>query len=73
MFFQFFSQYAKPSLDNTQGFSANLVYSGYLDDPSNTDNAWKEAKVWNFHYASGDTFDDILLEVCFLFGSRGLF
>ncbi|KAL5012140.1 hypothetical protein ScPMuIL_010691 [Solemya velum] len=59
---EFFSKYAKPSLDNTQGFSADLVYRGYLDDPSNTDNAWKETEVWNFHYSSGDMFDDILSE-----------
>ncbi|KAL3880135.1 hypothetical protein ACJMK2_032401 [Sinanodonta woodiana] len=40
-----------------QGFSACLLYKGYLDDPRNTDNAWVEAEVWNFHYESGDMFD----------------
>ncbi|KAL4230550.1 hypothetical protein ACF0H5_010931 [Mactra antiquata] len=39
------------------GFSASLIYKGYLDDPRNTDNAWVEAEVWNFHYDIGDTFD----------------
>jgi len=30
--------------------SVTLLYKGYLDDPRNTDNAWVEAEVWNFHY-----------------------
>lgn len=40
-----------------QGFSATLLYKGYLDDPRNTDNSWVEAEVWNFHYDLGDDFD----------------
>ena len=40
-----------------QGFSATLLYKGYLDDPRNTDNAWVEAEVWNFHYDLGDDLD----------------
>ena len=43
--------------DSEQGFSASLLYKGYLDDPRNTDNAWVEAEVWNFHYDLGDEFD----------------
>ncbi|KAH3781602.1 hypothetical protein DPMN_159501 [Dreissena polymorpha] len=35
---------------------------GYLDDPRNTDNAWVETEVWNFHYDHGDTFDSSLPE-----------
>ncbi|KAL5012942.1 hypothetical protein ScPMuIL_011493 [Solemya velum] len=42
---------------DSQGFSATLLYKGYLDDPRNTDNSWVEAEVWNFHYDHGDTFD----------------
>ncbi|KAH3822424.1 hypothetical protein DPMN_124202 [Dreissena polymorpha] len=38
-------------------FSASMLYTGYLDDPRNTDNAWVEAEVWNFHFDVGDTFD----------------
>ena len=43
--------------DSDQGFSASLLYKGYLDDPRNTDNAWVETEVWNFHYDLGDEFD----------------
>ncbi|XP_046572246.1 transient receptor potential cation channel subfamily M member-like 2, partial [Haliotis rubra] len=41
-----------------KGFSAQILYRGYIDDPSNTDNAWREAEVWNFHYELSDTLDD---------------
>ena len=43
--------------------SASLLYKGYLDDPRNTDNAWVEAEVWNFHYDLNDSFDLTLKEV----------
>ncbi|XP_014237368.1 putative nudix hydrolase 6 [Trichogramma pretiosum] len=29
------------------------IYKGYVDDPRNTDNAWMETIVFNFHDASG--------------------
>ncbi|CAF5114791.1 unnamed protein product [Rotaria sp. Silwood1] len=29
-----------------------MVYRGYIDDLRNTDNAWVEAEIWNFHYGS---------------------
>ncbi|XP_052825070.1 transient receptor potential cation channel subfamily M member 2 [Octopus bimaculoides] len=47
---------------DNQGFSACLLYKGYVDDPRNTDNAWVEAEVWNFHYDFADTFDSRILE-----------
>lgn len=43
--------------------SASLLYKGYLDDHRNTDNAWVEAEVWNFHYDMGDNFDLRMSEV----------
>ncbi|XP_071134130.1 transient receptor potential cation channel subfamily M member-like 2 [Mytilus edulis] len=46
----------KTDIDST-GFSASQVYKGYIDDPRNTDNAWIEAEVWNFHYDAGDIYD----------------
>lgn len=49
------SHAAKTDMEN--GFSAFLLYRGYLDDPRNTDNAWVETEVWNFHYDLGDEFD----------------
>ena len=30
---------------------------GYIDDPRNTDNAWIEAEIWNFHYDKDDYID----------------
>ena len=29
------------------------VYRGYVDDPRNTDNAWMETQVYNFHDDEG--------------------
>jgi len=31
-----------------------VVYSGYVDDPRNTDNAWMETVAFNFHDDSGE-------------------
>jgi hypothetical protein len=39
------------------GFVPTMVYKGYIDDPRNTDNAWIEAEIWNFHYDKEDYFD----------------
>lgn len=42
---------------NELGFSATMIYSGYIDDPRNTDNSWVEAEIWNFHYDKEDVFE----------------
>jgi ADP-ribose pyrophosphatase len=42
---------------NDLGFFATMIYSGYIDDPRNTDNAWVEAEIWNFHYDKDEYFD----------------
>ncbi|KAF6774078.1 putative ADP-ribose pyrophosphatase mitochondrial [Paragonimus kellicotti] len=34
--------------------SGTQVYSGYVDDPRNTDNAWMETVAVNFHDETGD-------------------
>jgi hypothetical protein len=39
------------------GFLATNIYSGYIDDTRNTDNAWVEAEIWNFHYDKDNIFD----------------
>lgn len=31
------------------------IYSGYVNDPRNTDNAWIETTAFNFHDDTGDT------------------
>eukprot|EP00730_Choanoeca_flexa_P001371 TRINITY_DN10605_c0_g1_i4.p1 TRINITY_DN10605_c0_g1~~TRINITY_DN10605_c0_g1_i4.p1 ORF type:complete len:285 (+),score=60.93 TRINITY_DN10605_c0_g1_i4:70-924(+) len=38
------------------------IYSGYMDDPRNTDNAWMETTAVNFHDETGAAFGDIPLE-----------
>jgi hypothetical protein len=40
------------------GFTAKMIYKGYIDDPRNTDNAWIEAEIWNFHYGGQDNLND---------------
>ena len=42
---------------NDLGFLSTMIYRGYIDDPRNTDNAWVEAEIWNFHYDKEDYFD----------------
>jgi hypothetical protein len=42
---------------NEVGFLGTMIYRGYIDDPRNTDNAWIEAEIWNFHYDKEDYFD----------------
>ncbi|XP_064608406.1 transient receptor potential cation channel subfamily M member 8-like [Liolophura sinensis] len=62
----FFSQFSveasyvegtKPVTDfSDAGFTAEMLYRGYMDDTHNTDNAWLETEVWNFHYEYGEDF-----------------
>lgn len=39
------------------------IHSGYIDDVRNTDNAWVEAEIWNFHYGSSMSFPSIRSDV----------
>jgi len=36
------------------------VVRGYMDDPSNTDHAWKEVELWHIHYSGPDTLSEKL-------------
>lgn len=36
----------------SQGMKAEKSFVGYMDDPLNTDNAWKEIELWHIHYTS---------------------
>lgn len=38
------------------------IYSGYVDDPRNTDNAWIETTAYNFHDESGTILNEIKFE-----------
>lgn len=42
--------------------SGNVIFSGYVDDPRNTDNAWIETVASNFHDDTGHILADIKLE-----------
>ncbi|GFN83119.1 transient receptor potential cation channel subfamily m member 2 [Plakobranchus ocellatus] len=44
-------------------FSSSLIYRGYMDDRFNTDNAWIDAEIWNFHYNGKDKFDKKIVDV----------
>ena len=43
-----------------------VIYTGYVDDPRNTDNAWIETTCVNFHDTSG-ILDSVKLEVFLLY------
>ncbi|KAH9510313.1 ADP-ribose pyrophosphatase, mitochondrial [Bulinus truncatus] len=67
---EYFSQFASPELQKKKksayayfGYSAIMVYRGYEDDVNNTDNAWCETEIWNFHYKYKDCFDARLKEM----------
>jgi hypothetical protein len=36
----------------------------------NTDNAWVEAEIWNFHYGSSMSFPNLRTDVCLQFSSK---
>lgn len=41
---------------DTWWWEVNMAYNGYLDDPMNTDNAWKEANVCLVRFGSMDAY-----------------
>lgn len=41
--------------------AGDQMYAGYVDDPRNTDNAWMETVVFNFHDDTGDVFNKLQL------------
>lgn len=49
--------------DSSERFTAKMIYKGYIDDPRNTDNAWVEAEIWNFHYPNQDKLNDYIPNV----------
>lgn len=67
----FFASFSKESDEassalkdaNSSKFTAKRIYKGYVDDSRNTDNAWIEAEIWNFHYGDQDKFDEIIPNV----------
>ncbi|CAF4223044.1 unnamed protein product [Rotaria sp. Silwood2] len=49
--FKSFTHVSTDTFESTE-FESHMVYRGYIDDLRNTDNAWIEAEIWNFHYNS---------------------
>jgi len=45
-------------LTTTHGLKYEKSKVGYLDDPLNTDNSWKEIELWHFHYTGPDCLSD---------------
>lgn len=45
-------------LSTTQGVKYEKSFFGYMDDPLNTDNAWKEIELWHFHYTGPECLSD---------------
>jgi len=68
-------EFGEEALDSINGLSAKAkqaiaavfagegtpIYSGYVDDPRNTDDAWMETTAVNFHDPSGDLFQEVPL------------
>ncbi|GLG93996.1 ADP-ribose pyrophosphatase, mitochondrial [Gryllus bimaculatus] len=59
--------------------NGEVIYTGYVDDPRNTDNAWMETVAMNFHDDDGSTIGAISLEagddamgVCWMDASQEL-
>lgn len=44
-------------------FISFIICLGYIDDLRNTDNAWVEAEVWNFHYGATVSFPELRADV----------
>jgi len=45
-------------LTSAQGLKYEKSFFGYMDDPLNTDNAWKEIELWHFHYTGPECLSD---------------
>jgi hypothetical protein len=48
------------------------AYLGYIDDVRNTDNAWVEAEIWNFHYGVTMSSPELRTDVCSVFFLKNL-
>lgn len=53
--FSISSQFADVAAQIDEFFTAHgrQIYSGYVDDPRNTDNAWMETTAYNYHDDTG--------------------
>lgn len=51
------SSVQSPAVSGT-GVKCEKLRVGYLDDPFNTDNAWKEVELWHIHYTGTECLAD---------------
>jgi ADP-ribose pyrophosphatase len=56
------SSKAKAAIAAVFADQGTLIYTGYVDDPRNTDDAWIETTAVNFHDPSGRLFDGVPLQ-----------
>ena len=47
-----------PPVVGGAGVKCDLLKVGYMDDPFNTDNAWKELELWHIHYTGAECLSD---------------
>lgn len=48
-----------PEVDELFSGNGTEIYTGYVDDPRNTDNAWFETTAYNFHDETGKLLIDV--------------
>ncbi|KAL3249459.1 hypothetical protein MRX96_055998 [Rhipicephalus microplus] len=56
--FQFFSgclEEQPDASDPSQVVDCSMARRGYMDDPMNTDNCWREVELWKVHYGGKET------------------
>ncbi|KAH7968189.1 hypothetical protein HPB52_006447 [Rhipicephalus sanguineus] len=41
--------------DSSQVLECSIARRGYMDDPMNTDNCWREVELWKIHYNVKET------------------
>ncbi|KAL1439192.1 hypothetical protein MTO96_047408 [Rhipicephalus appendiculatus] len=41
--------------DSSQVMECSIARRGYMDDPMNTDNCWREVELWKIHYNVKET------------------
>lgn len=51
-----------PEIEEFFNQNGTKIYSGYVDDPRNTDNAWFETTAYNFHDDSGEILKSVHFE-----------
>lgn len=59
-FFQACIPSEKSSDSESPGMKGQQLQLGYMDDPWNTDQAWREVELWHIHYSETETINEKL-------------